>query len=331
VAAEAKAGWSFMGTRTIATELMVEAIRSAGHSPLWVVSRSKTDAAYFAQDLGIPHSTTDLKLVLQDPSVEFAYISASLKRRPYYISPAAQAGKHILCDGPISQTSKTASALVELCKEAGALLAVNQRFRASAIHQTMRRLILDGDIGRVQSVVLIRGGPYRPPPSRGARDLDEGGGIYLDVSVEDIDLVRFLTGAEPLEATALSAPDEKAPRHVAYSIRLGDGSLFQAYESFSTTDIESVVLVAGDRGVLIAQGTLNGRASGTLVRRLNGKSELIPVREHDFYLATVKDFENACDERPSWLSRGADSVIALRGAEAIVMSVKKRRTVPIRG
>jgi len=320
-----------MGTGTIATELMVEAVRTIGHSPLWVVSRSKTDAAYFAQDLGIPHSTTDMKLVLQDPSVGFVYISASLKRRPHYIAAAAQAGKHILCVGPISQTSRTASALVGLCKEAGAVLTVDQQLRASNIHRTMRRLISDGDIGTIQSVVLIRGGPYQPPPNRGTQDFDEGSGIYLDVSVEDIDLVRFLTGAEPLEATALSAPDENAPRHVAYSIRLGDGSLFQAHESFSTADIESMVLVAGDRGILIAQGTLNGRASGTLVRRTNGKSELVPVREHDFHLATAKDFVKACGQGPSWLSRGADSVIALRSAEAVIMSAKKRRTVPIQG
>ncbi|BCH08405.1 oxidoreductase [Mesorhizobium sp. 131-3-5] len=323
-----KAGWSFMGTGTIATELMVEAIRSVDHSPLWVVSRSKTDAAYFAQDLGIPHATTDLAIVLEDPTVRFAYISARLQRRPHYISAAAGAGKHILCDGPISGTSKTAITLVRLCEESGALLAVNQRLRASTIHQTMRRLIVDGDIGAVQSIVLIRGGPYQAPPNRRARDFNEGSGIYLDVTVEDIDLARFLTGAEPVEVSALGTQDQKTPGHVAYLVRLHDGSLFQAHESFRTADIESMVLVAGDRGALIAQGTLNGRA-GTLVRRIDGKSELVPVRDHDFSLATIREFVNSRGQEPSWLAQGVDSVIALRTAEAIVISAKRRRTVPI--
>jgi len=331
VAAGAKVGWSFMGTGTIATELVVEAIRSVGHSPLWVVSRSKRDADHFAEDLGIPHSTTELGPVLQDPSVGFAYISASLKRRPHYITAAAGAGKHILCDGPISCTSKTASALVELCRAARASLVVNQRLRASTIHQTMRRLVRDGDIGAVQSIVLIRGGPYQAPPNRRARDFNDGSGIYLDVSVENIDLARFLTGAEPVEATALITSEKMVPSQATYILRLSDGSLFQAHESFRTADIESMVLVAGDRGALIAQGTLNGRTSGTLMRRADGRNEAVPVRDHDVHLATVREFANTRGQTPSWLSQGTDSVIALRTVEAVAMSAKKRRTVPIQG
>lgn len=331
MAAGAKVGWSFMGTGTIATEQVVEALRSVGHCPLWVVSRSRRDADHFAADLGIPHSTTELGPVLRDPAVAFAYISASLKRRPHYIAAAAGAGKHILCDGPISRTSKTASALVELCQAAQALLVVNQRLRASTIHQTMRRLIRDGEIGKVQSIILIRGGPYQAPPHRRARDFDEGSGIYLDVSVEDIDLARFLTGAEPVEATALGTSDETVPSQATYMLRLGDGSLFQVHESFRTVDIESTVLVAGDKGALIAQGTLNGRMSGTLARRVDGRTEAVPVRDHDLHLATVREFANTRGQKPSWLSQGADSVIALRTAEAVAMSAKRRRTVSIQG
>ncbi|WP_246677040.1 Gfo/Idh/MocA family oxidoreductase [Mesorhizobium sp. B2-4-15] len=329
--ASAKAGWSFVGAGTIATELMVEAIRAIGHSPLWVVSQNKIDAANFAQDLGIPHSTTDVDRALQDPSVGFAYISARLKRRPHYISAAAGARKHILCDGPISDNSRSAKTLVTLCNQAGASLAVNQPLRASTIHQTMRRLISDGDIGTVRSIVLLRGGPYHGPLTRRARDADEGGGIYLDVSVEDIDLARFLTAAEPLEVTATSAPFDAAPSQLAYTVRLSNGCLFQAYESFSTADIESMVMVAGDRGALIAQGTMNGRASGTLLRRTDGKSELVPVREHDFQVSTVKDFVNTRSREASWLSGGSDSVTALLVVEAMMISAKRRRAVPING
>lgn len=103
----AEEGWSVMGTGTIATEHMVAAIRAMGHSPLWVVSKSRADALHFSNDLGIPQATTDLERVRSDPAVKFAYISASLKRRPHYVLAAADAGKHILCDGPLSQDSRT--------------------------------------------------------------------------------------------------------------------------------------------------------------------------------------------------------------------------------
>ena len=322
-------GWSVMGTVTIAAEQMVAAIRALGHVPLWVVSRSARDATQFAEDLSIPQATTDMKRVWQDSAVTAAYVSAARRRRPHYISAAAGARKDILCDGPISESSKGADALVQLCEDAGVLLAVNQPFRASVIHQTMKRLIADGDIGTVQSVLMVRGGPYQPPPNRRKHELDETGQIHLDVSVDDIDLARFLTDAEPSEANALAEQSVKDPDHIAYAIRMSDGSLFQAHESFRTADIDSMVLVAGDRGVLIANGTLNGRASGTLVRKIGGKSELVPVRERDLHLATVEDFVTARDRAPSWLSTGADSVVALRGAEAVAMSARKGRTIAV--
>lgn len=324
-------GWSFMGTGTIATELMVEAVRSLGQSPLWVVSRSRTDAAHFAGDLGIPHSTTELDLVLQDPSVRFAYVSAGLERRPHYITAVAGSRAHILCDGPIARTSGQAGTLAALCKKTGTPLAINQPLRASAIHQTMRRLILDGDIGAVRSVVIVRGGPYHAPPDRRRPDSRRGNGIHLDVSVGDIDLARFLTGTDPIEAIALDAPDGEAPTRLSYAIRLDEGCLFQAQESFDTVDLESMVLVAGDRGALIAHGTLSGRASGTLTRRADGRNEFVPVREHDLLLATAREFAEAGDKEGSWLARGIDSVIALQTVEAVALAARKRRAVPIRG
>ncbi|TIW74652.1 MAG: Gfo/Idh/MocA family oxidoreductase, partial [Mesorhizobium sp.] len=166
MATHGKTGWSVMGTGTIATEQMVAGIRAQGHTPLWVVSRRKLDAAHFAQDLDIPQWTTNLSSALGDPDVEFIYVSARIQRRAHYITAAAQAGKNVLCDGPISESSKMAAALVRVCDTAGIVLAVHHPFRASAIHQTMRRLIVDGEIGKVQSILITREGPYKPTAKR---------------------------------------------------------------------------------------------------------------------------------------------------------------------
>lgn len=322
-------GWSVMGTGTIATERAVAAIRAVGHSPLWVVSRKKADAEYFAKDLDIPRSTTNLEYVFADPEVEFAYVSAELKRRAHYISASAQSRKNVLCDGPISQNSRTAAELVHLCEEAGIILAVNHPFRASTVHQTMRRLIMDGDIGAPQSILLMRGGPYKPAPNRRVAKVDVTGDVYLDMSVDDVDLARFLTGAEPSEVSALGEPRTGKPAQVSYALRFDNGVTFQAFESFRTAEVESLVLVAGSKGTLVAHGTLNGRNSGTLMRHLGGRNEFVPVRNGELLLATVEDFVAARDRKPSWVARGSDNVIALRAVEAVAASAQKRRAVEI--
>ncbi len=317
-----------MGTGTIATEHMVAAIRMLGHEPLWVVSRRRRDAAAFADDLGIPCSTTDLARVLRDPAVRFGYVSARVKRRPHYIAALAEAGKHILCDGPIADRSATARSLAEMCATKGVVLAVNQTFRDSVIHQTMRRLIDDGEIGAVRSLLIVRGGPHQPPPNRRADGDDEAGDLALDITVNDIDLARFLTGAEPVEVTGIAPPDALG-EHLSYAVRMDDGSIFQAHESFRTAEMESVVIVAGERGGLIAHGTLNGRTSCTLVRRIGARNELIPVRERSTPLATIRDFVAADPHGPSWLATGEDNAIALRTAEAVVTASRKRRAITL--
>ncbi|PDT51231.1 MULTISPECIES: Gfo/Idh/MocA family oxidoreductase [Sinorhizobium] len=323
-------GWAVMGTGTIATEQMVTAIRAIGHSPLWVVSKSKTDALHFANDLDIPQATTDMERIWSDPAVKFVYISATLKRRQHYVLAAADAGKHILCDGPLSEDSKTARRLIKHCSDNGVVLAVNQPLRASAIHQTMHRLILDGEIGTIQSVSILRGGPFQPPPNRRGEISCDRGSVFLHICAEDIDLARFLTGGEPLEAIAFAKESNGSPHHLAYTIRMDDGSFLQAHESFGTADMESMVVAAGTDGVLLASGTLSSRGSGVLVRRLAGRNELVPVRDRDLHTATLEEFVAAARHQASPLATGRDSFAALVATEAVASAAKRGRATGIR-
>lgn len=328
VASRETNGWSVMGTGTIATEHMVAAIRSMGHEPRWVVSRNREYARCFSADTGIPCAATDARRALRDETVGFVYVSAVRDRRKHYISAACAAGKHILCDGPVSGSSKGAGDLVLQCEQAGVMLALNQPHRASTIHQTMRRLLREGEIGRLQSVLVVRGAPFHPPPNRRSEDEGKEGEILLDLSVDDIDLARFLTGEEPREVTVLPGISAvTAQQQIAYNVRMTGDVIFQAYESFSAAEFESIVMLAGDHGALIAHGTLNGKGPCILMRRMNGRNELTPVRERDPYHATIENFLASLRRPSGWLCRGRDNVVALRTVEAIAEADRKRRAV----
>lgn len=321
------AGWSVMGTGTIATEHMVSAIRSVGHEPLWVVSRNNDYAKSFSEDLAIPRTSTEAQQALGDPAVSFVYVSAARSRRGHYVSAAAAAGKHVLCDGPLADTSRVVRALVERCEHSGVALAVNQPLRASNIHQTMGRLVIEGEIGALRSLLIMRGAPSQSP-NRRSEALEEPSDLLLDMSVQDIDLARFLTGRNPIEVSALpTTPGDGRRQQMAYAMRLDGDVLFQAYESVTTAEFDSMVMLAGDQGALIAHGTLNGKASGTLVRRLGARNELIPVRDRDAHCTTVEGFVASIHKPTPWLCRGEDCIMALRTVEALAASDRKRRTI----
>lgn len=316
-------GWSVMGTGTIATEHMVAAIRAAGHQPLWVVSRNERYAAHFSQDMEIPGITIDAREALRDKRVGFAYVSAARSRRKHYILAAAAEGKHLLCDGPIAGGSRVAAELTDACAKAGVILAINQPLRTLSPHQTMRRLLQEGEIGTLQSLLIARGAPFHPPPNRHIDDVVDHEQALLEITLEDIDLARFLTGQEAVAASALIAADQRA-----YAIEMSGGAILQAYESFTAAEFESVVMLAGDRGTLVAHGTLSGKGSGTLVRRLNGRNELIPVRDRDQHMSTLEAFLALPQKNGGiWLSLGEDNVIALQVAEAIQAAQKRRPVV----
>ncbi len=186
----------------------------------------------------------------------------------------------------------------------------------------MRRLVQDGEIGTLQSLLIARGAPFQPPPNRHPDEVSDQEDAAFDITLEDIDLARFLTGQEPAATSALPARDQRA-----YAIGMSGGAILQAYESFTTAEFESVVMLAGDRGTLIAQGTLSGKGTGTLVRRLNGKNELIPVRDRDQHTATVEAFLALPEKSGTWLSLAEDNVIALQAAEAIRAAQKRRPVV----
>ncbi|QRM56424.1 Gfo/Idh/MocA family oxidoreductase [Sinorhizobium sp. BG8] len=318
-----------MGTGTIATEHIVAAIRTVGHEVHWVVSRNRNYAKYFSEDMRIPKTSVEARQALGDPQVDFVYVSAARDRRKHYIATAAAAGKHILCDGPISSSSRVAGALVQKCKEAGISLTLNQPSRASTIHQTMRRLLIEGEIGTLQSLLIVRGAPFQSPPNRRNEDEEKEGNILLDFSAESIDLARFLTGQEPIDVSALETAPSDTSQQISYAVRMSGGVLFQAYESFATAEIESVVMLAGSHGALIAHGTLNGKTSGTLIRRTNARNELIPVRERDQHFTTIEGFLASVRQPSTWMCQGDDCVTALRTAEAIKSAGGKRRTIVI--
>ncbi|MBB4235930.1 Gfo/Idh/MocA family protein [Rhizobium esperanzae] len=327
--ASAEIGWAIMGTETIATEHMVSAIRSIGHLPLWVFSRNLQYAQAFAGDLDVSNATSDLTTVWAAPQVRFVYVSATRDRRPYHVAAAARAGKHILCDGPLCDDREQAAELVKLCHDMKVTLAVHHVARASNVHQTMKRLIRDGDIGQLQSIIVVRGGPHEPPPQRRGKVERAAGDIFFDAAIESVDLARYLTDAEPRQISGLKKVQDQLPLHLAFLMRMNDGCIVQGHESFAVSDIEDMVLVAGSKGSLIANGTLNGRGAGTLTRRIAGKNELMPIRERDVHVAALQDFVAGLHGRPTWLSTGEDSVSNLYTIEALQTSVKTGELVDL--
>ncbi len=329
-----KRGWALIGASTIAREFMVDAIRGAGDEPLWVVSQNQEHGAKFAADCRLPHATMSLDAALADPDVGAVYISSANSRHHAQVLAAAAAGKHILCDKPLATTRTHAAEMIETCRTHNVVLGVNHHLRAAAIHRRMREMIAAGDIGDIRSLSILHAGLLRDVLQTWRIADPAEGAIYLDLSVHDIDLARFLLQQEPATVSAMGEAMALGGAgihdHTMYVMRMSGGTFVQVHESFVTPVVESQIMVMGSKGMLVAQRTLSQRAGGSLIHRHPGGTETLNVTPVDLYVETVRHFQQAIAGNGSPLAAGLDGFLSLAAAETVRDAALGGKTISFR-
>jgi myo-inositol 2-dehydrogenase/D-chiro-inositol 1-dehydrogenase len=151
-----------------------------------------------AQDFGIAQATNDYQTVLNDPAIEAVLICSSTPTHAPLIIDAAEAGKHIFCEKPIALELAAIDQALAAVARAGVKLQIgfNRRFDSNFRH--LRDTVANGGIGTPHLVRITSRDPAPPP----LEYLKHSGGIFLDMTIHDFDLARFLIDAEVDEVYA---------------------------------------------------------------------------------------------------------------------------------
>ena len=159
-------------------------------------------AKQVAEELGVTAVYNDPKALCADPNVEAVAIITNTASHVEMIKIAMDAGKHVFCEKPLADT-------VEKCKEAEAIIAAHPELtfmlgfmrRYDHSYQVAKKKMENGDIG---DVILVR--CYSQDPISIIEGTLEyaprSGGQFIDMSIHDFDLIRWLTGSEVKELWA---------------------------------------------------------------------------------------------------------------------------------
>ena len=152
-------------------------------------------AQELAARLHVPQALADYHAILADASIDAVAICSSTDTHAQIIIEAAQAGKHIFCEKPISHDLAKIDAALAAVEKAGVKLQIgfNRRFDPNFAH--VREMVAQGKIGAPQIVRITSRDPAPPPISY----IKLSGGMFLDMTIHDFDMARFLTGSEVLE------------------------------------------------------------------------------------------------------------------------------------
>jgi myo-inositol 2-dehydrogenase/D-chiro-inositol 1-dehydrogenase len=149
-----------------------------------------------AQDLAdrlhVPLAVEDYRAILSDPSVEAVAICSSTDTHADLISEAAQAGKHIFCEKPIAYDLEKIDAALDAVEKAGVKLQIGFNRRFDPNFRKVQTMVAEGKIGTPHIIRITSRDPAPPPISY----VKVSGGMFLDMTIHDFDMARYLSGSE---------------------------------------------------------------------------------------------------------------------------------------
>jgi myo-inositol 2-dehydrogenase/D-chiro-inositol 1-dehydrogenase len=166
---------------------------------LYVVDTKPKAARALAEPLGARQA--DQATVLADPNVDAVLIASSTGSHADLSIAAARAGKAIFCEKPIDLALSKADVCIREIEKTGVPMFVGFNRRFDPSFRALKQRIDAGEIGKLEQVIITNRDPGLPE----LRFLASSGGLYLDFTIHDFDMARWLLGEEPVEVFAWGA------------------------------------------------------------------------------------------------------------------------------
>lgn len=187
--------WGFLSTARINRRLLAAAEKSSAAEVVAVASRDPDRAEAYAVEHGITRSYGRYEELLEDPELDAVYISLPNSLHVEWSVRALAAGKHVLCEKPLTRIPEEAEEAFEAAERAGRILMEAFMWRHSPQTAKLVQLVEGGVIGELQ---LVRATFSFPLEGRRNIRLDPelGGGALMDVGAYCVNAARLL-GGEP--------------------------------------------------------------------------------------------------------------------------------------
>lgn len=205
-------GIGILGAAGIAERAIVEPARDLeGVRVVAIGARDPERAREAAARLGVPESG-DYAAVLANPDVDLVYIPLPSTVQAQWAVRALQAGKHVLCEKPLSANGTTAAQIADAADAAGRRAFVGFHYRLHGFTRRLLEVLASGVLGDVQRVEFDYSIPhFVVQPGNIRLDADLGGGSFMDVGCYAVDLMRAAWG-EPSVVSADAVLSDGDPR-----------------------------------------------------------------------------------------------------------------------
>jgi glucose-fructose oxidoreductase len=244
-AGEKRLGFCFVGIGNLCMNQLLPEIHHCKYAkPVALVSGHPDKARQQAQKHGIPskniYNYENYDSIKDNPEIDVVYIVLPNSMHAEYAIRAAKAGKHVLCEKPMANSSEDCRKMIAACKEAGKLLQIGYRLHFEPNNLALIQAIKSGESGKLKLIENGAGFSIGDPTQWRLKKAMAGGGCLMDIGIYALNAARYMSGEEPVEVHAMTYATKDDPRfkeveeHCSFQLRFPSGVLASCASSYST-------------------------------------------------------------------------------------------------
>lgn len=274
-----KIKWGVIGCGGIADRRTLPGMMLAENAELIaVMDANKAAADACREKYNAKYAFDKMEDVLAIDEIQAVYIASPVFCHKEQAMAAADAGKDILIEKPVGLTAAEAEEIAEYCKTKGVKLGVGFMMRFHAYHQAMHEIVKSGKIGEIVSARAQLTCWYPEMENCWRQDMKlSGGGAMMDMGVHCVDLIRYITSLEVVEAAGFCGN-----QIFKYSVedaggvimKLSNGAVAYVDANFNIPDAAAKCKIEfyGTKGSIFAQGTISQVEGGEIEVLCTGDS-----------------------------------------------------------
>jgi len=290
-----------------------------------VAARDPERARTFAQEHGIPHTSTTYQALIESDDVDVVYNPLPMSLHAEWTIAALRAGKHVLCEKPFASNAAEAAAMVATAEQENRILGEAFHYR---YHPLFSRVLAEIASGRIGSLTHVDAG-FRVPIARPDLrwDYATSGGSLMDLGCYPVSWVRHIVGEEPEVRSAEAVED---PSRIDASLRaeLVFPTGVTASVTSSMVDDRAIWLtITGTHGTIDVSNPMAPQMGNTLTITTEAGTTSGPVDAGISYEHMMRAFVDHLVHGADFPTAGTDSIANMAAIDAMYQAAG----LPIRG
>jgi predicted dehydrogenase len=257
--AERPLGWAVVGIGSLTMGQILPAIANCKKSKLVALvtghpQKAVPIVAKFGLNPANVYSYETYDKLAENPAVDVIYIVLPNGMHAEYTIRGVKAGKHVLCEKPMANTSAECRQMIDAAKAAKRQLMIAYRVRREPNNMKAIELCRDGSLGKPQLMMSDHGFWMGNPAVWRLNKKLAGGGPIMDIGIYGLNAARYLTGEEPVSVTAQQIDNPSDPRFkeveegMVWTMRFPSGVLATLSTSYNIRSTNRIRMVF-DKGM----------------------------------------------------------------------------------